>query len=133
MTGVTGPLQPLTSRIAGQPLQAGRPPRADQACYRVTARRLRRSWRSCLDTAVTLASKVRNSDHLAEDCRNENCPRFPCVMFHRGYEAGYRKGYSDGHADGRAAGYAEGYAVGYAKGLAERPLRTVYIHVPAGK
>ena len=39
-----------------------------------------------------MPAAVRNSDHLAEECENFACPRFPCRMHHAGYEAGYRRG-----------------------------------------
>lgn len=59
---------------------------------------------------VRLASR----EHLAEDCRDEECPRFPCVMFRRGYEAGFRDGFGAGFGAGEAAGYAAGYSAGAA-------------------
>jgi hypothetical protein len=66
-------------------------------------------------------------EHLAEDCRDSDCPRYPCVIWRKAFAAGYRKG----HDQGTAEGYAAGYPDGYAKGLAARPPLIVY--VPAGK
>lgn len=38
------------------------------------------------------------TDHLAEHCRDELCPRLPCRM----YKAGYWAGYEDGRIRGQA-------------------------------
>jgi hypothetical protein len=62
---------------------------------------------------------TRNSEHLPEDCGDDDCPRYGCVMFRKGFLAGYRSGYQDGWTEG------------YAEGLAARPPLIVY--VPAGK
>lgn len=59
---------------------------------------------------------VRNDEHLAEDCPDRYCPRFPCVMYRRGFEAGHRRGYDEGYQ----RGYADGYAAGYAAGCADK-------------
>ena len=67
--------------------------------------------------------------HAPEDCRDGKCPRYPCVTYRNGFAAGYRKGFDQGDAEG----YARGYAEGWEKGFAARPLRTVYIEVPAGR
>jgi flagellar biosynthesis/type III secretory pathway protein FliH len=55
-----------------------------------------------------------SSDHLAERCEDELCPRLPCRMF----KAGYRKGYGAGYEAGYAAGYGAGYGAGFAAGVA---------------
>jgi len=57
---------------------------------------------------------VRNDSHLAEDCRDDNCPRFGCRMWREGYRAGFAAGYATGYAAGEAAGFAAGYAAGAA-------------------
>jgi len=44
------------------------------------------------------------------DCRDPDCPRFPCRVYAEGLEAGYQAG--------RQVGQAEGYAEGYAAGAA---------------
>jgi len=125
MTGVTNPLHALTCGNPAPVLQRYPARRPDLGCYRVTGRRLRRAWQRCLDTGLALAVRAANRDHpLAEDCTNLDCPRFPCRMYHSGYQAGYRKGFADGYAQGEAAGYADGYAKGYA---ARPPL---IVHVP---
>ena len=41
---------------------------------------------------------VRNDSHLAEDCRDDNCPRFGCRMWREGYRAGFAAGYAAGAA-----------------------------------
>jgi hypothetical protein len=71
---------------------------------------------------------ARSAEHLAEDCRDDDCPRFPCVMWRKGFAAGYRRGYDQGFEEGYAAGYADGYA----KGLAARPPLIVHVPVPSG-
>jgi hypothetical protein len=60
-------------------------------------------------------------EHLAEDCTDDDCPRYPCVIWRKAYAAGYRQGCQDG------------YAEGYAEGFAQRPLRTVFVQVPVGR
>jgi hypothetical protein len=65
-----------------------------------------------------MRTAVRNSEHLAEDCNDDSCPRFPCRMYHAGYEAGYRSGFADGWGDGEAAGFSAGYAAGAASTVA---------------
>lgn len=72
-----------------------------------------------------MPAAVRNSEHLAEDCRDPECPRFPCQMFHRGEERGFERGFSDGHDKGHAEGYAEGYAQGWA----DFEPKIIYIYV----
>ena len=52
------------------------------------------------------------SQHLAEQCDDESCPRLPCRM----WKAGYRKGYDRGHTEGYAEGYRDGYGAGFAAG-----------------
>jgi hypothetical protein len=76
-----------------------------------------------------MPTRSREREHLAEDCTDDTCPRYPCVIWRKAFAAGYRKGYDEGFAEG----YAKGFADGYAKGFAERPLRTVFVQVPAGK
>jgi hypothetical protein len=61
---------------------------------------------------------TRNADHLAEDCRDTDCPRYPCRIYRAGRERGYREGYGEGYGDGYAAGYPAGYAAGFAAGAA---------------
>jgi len=56
------------------------------------------------------------SQHLAEQCGDESCPRLPCRMFKAGYEKGWREGYAKGYADGYTAGYADGFGAGMAAG-----------------
>lgn len=53
---------------------------------------------------------IRNRDHLAQDCTDNDCPRFPCRIYREGFEAGFRQGYSAGEAAGYAAGYSAGAA-----------------------
>ncbi len=53
------------------------------------------------------------SQHMAEQCKDESCPRLPCRM----WKAGYRKGYDDGWNDGYMAGEAAGFAAGFAAGM----------------
>jgi len=52
---------------------------------------------------------TRNSEHLAEDCRDDTCPRFPCRIYRQGFRDGYDRGLADGMAAGEAAGFAAGY------------------------
>lgn len=59
-----------------------------------------------------------SNDHLAEQCKNEGCPRLPCRMFKAGYREGYRRGWDDGWAAGYGVGYSAGYGAGYAAGVA---------------
>ncbi len=118
MTGVTNALHVLTSGSTGSVLHAHGRQAAGQRCYRVARRRLTRLRRAVLDRLLLMATAVRNSEHLAEDCLDPDCPRFPCQMYHRGEDAGYRRGYGDGYRDGYSAGYAAGYANGFAAGLA---------------
>jgi hypothetical protein len=47
-------------------------------------------------------------DHLAERCRDDDCPRLPCRL----YKAGYECGLEEGHGAGYAAGYGAGYSAG---------------------
>jgi hypothetical protein len=75
-----------------------------------------------------MATRSGERQHLAEDCTDDTCPRYPCVIWRKAFAAGYRKGYDQGDAEG----YARGYGEGWAKGFAERPLRTVFVQVPAG-
>jgi len=65
-----------------------------------------------------VALTTRNADHLAEDCRDDGCPRFPCRIYKAGYIAGYRIGYELGYAEGYAQGYGAGFAAGYVAGAA---------------
>ena len=65
-----------------------------------------------------MPAATRNADHLAEDCRDDNCPRFPCRIWRQGYVAGFRIGYQQGYAEGYAQGYEAGYAAGFAAGQA---------------
>jgi hypothetical protein len=52
------------------------------------------------------------SQHLAEHCRDDWCPRLPCRMWKAGYERGYE--------DARLAGdYASGYSEGYKAAAAD--------------
>ena len=60
----------------------------------------------------------RASEHLAETCTDDNCPRFPCRIYKQGYQAGYGRGHQDGYDEGHAAGYGAGYSAGYAAGAA---------------
>lgn len=58
-----------------------------------------------------MPSFTRNGQHLAEECPDfGECPRFPCVMFFRGYTAAAAREYARGYADGEAAGYLSGYS-----------------------
>ncbi len=51
-------------------------------------------------------------DHpLPEDCDDRDCPRFPCVMFKRGF--------ADGHGAGSAAWLC---GAGLSDGLARQPV-----------
>jgi hypothetical protein len=58
------------------------------------------------------------SQHLAEQCRDEGCPRLPCRMWKDGYRKGYDKGWEEGYAAGYGAGYSAGYGAGYSAGVA---------------
>jgi hypothetical protein len=58
------------------------------------------------------------SQHLAEFCKDETCPRLPCRMWKVGYEKGYERGYQDGYAAGYAAGYSAGFGAGFSAGTA---------------
>ena len=53
---------------------------------------------------------TRPPEHLAEDCHDDSCHRFPCVMYKRGYEAGYRDGYDRGWQAGYDTGFPDGIA-----------------------
>ena len=51
------------------------------------------------------------AQHLAEQCRDDDCPRLPCRMF----KAGYRKGYATARTTAtpaRRPGSQQGYAAG---------------------
>lgn len=54
------------------------------------------------------------SQHLAEFCKDETCPRLPCRMWKAGYAKGYDEGYRTGWMDGEAAGFSAGFAAGIA-------------------
>ncbi len=118
MTSVTNALHALTCASPASVLHPRPARRADQRRYRVKLARLARRLRAVLDILVLMATAVRNSEHLAEDCLDPECPRFPCQMFHRGEEQGYRRGYGDGYRDGYSAGYAAGYIAGFTAGAA---------------
>jgi flagellar biosynthesis/type III secretory pathway protein FliH len=57
-----------------------------------------------------------SNDHLAEQCKDELCPRLPCRMWKDGYGKGWDDGYEEGYRKGYAAGYSAGYAAGYSAG-----------------
>jgi len=59
-------------------------------------------------------------EHLAEDCTDDTCPRYPCVIWRKAFAAGYRRGWD------------ECWPEAWADGFAQRPLRTVFVQVPAG-
>ena len=59
-----------------------------------------------------------SNDHLAEHCRDADCPRLPCRMWKAGYEEGYRRGYDDGYAAGYGAGFSAGFRAGFSEGVA---------------
>jgi hypothetical protein len=61
-----------------------------------------------------MPSFTRNAEHLAEDCEDFDCPRFPCRMYHAGYLAAQNREYARGFADGEATGFASGFAAGAA-------------------
>lgn len=51
---------------------------------------------------------VRNDSHLAQDCADPECPRFPCVMYRRGFQAGHESGWEEGYDVGFADGVMAG-------------------------
>jgi hypothetical protein len=57
-----------------------------------------------------------NNDHLAEECNDPDCPRFPCTLWKRaiaiGEERGWDRCYPVAFMDGEAAGFAAGLAAG---------------------
>ncbi len=57
------------------------------------------------------------AQHMAEQCKDETCPRLPCRMFKAGYEEGYRKGWDEGYAAGYGAGFSAGYSAGFSAGF----------------
>jgi hypothetical protein len=59
----------------------------------------------------------KRDEHPAPDeCLDEDCPRYGCAWFRRGYERGVADGSAAGYSAGHAAGYAEGEAAGQAAG-----------------
>jgi hypothetical protein len=75
----------------------------------------------------------RSNDHLAERCRDDDCPRLPCRMFKAGYRKGYDDGYAKGWMDGEAAGYSAGFAAGAASAVtAGRVVMLAADHVLIG-
>lgn len=48
------------------------------------------------------------------ECGDQHCDRFPCVV----YKEGYADGFEDGHGAGYGAGYADGYGEGFDAGAA---------------
>jgi hypothetical protein len=46
-----------------------------------------------------------NNDHLAEQCKDELCPRLPCQMFKAGQREAAEREYTRGWCDGEAAGF----------------------------
>jgi hypothetical protein len=54
--------------------------------------------------------------HRHESCRDKECERPYCRIWREAWDEAYQLGYDDG----------------YAAGLEERPLRVVYVDVPAG-
>jgi hypothetical protein len=114
---VTNPLHGADLRIRRGPLYIAHVRRAaDLRCYGVIRRGL--IWPVRGRLGIVLAAARSRNDHLAENCRDDGCPRFPCRMYREGFMAGYRKGYADGEAAGRAAGFAAGYSAGYSAGAA---------------
>lgn len=54
------------------------------------------------------------AQHLAEQCKDDGCPRLPCRMFRAGYRKGWDDGYNQGYFEGEAAGFAAGFSAGMA-------------------
>lgn len=64
--------------------------------------------------AKRAARKAARGEHEPEDCTDDDCPRFGCRMYKRGYlagdAAGFRRGYKAGYVDGYAKGFPDGIA-----------------------
>jgi hypothetical protein len=63
------------------------------------------------------------AQHLAERCRDDDCPRLPCRMWKDGYQRGAEDAAATAYASGFAAGAAQGYAQGYSDGAASESGR----------
>ena len=49
-------------------------------------------------------------DHDYRECRDPDCPRFPCIVYKEGFRDGWDAGFTDGYSEGYADGYADGAA-----------------------